>query len=106
MLEIIRLEIPDSFELKNHKKQIFKMFAQTMLNRLFVGELRYGAADKKQKYFSRLKKEVKAYEKTGNAEQLINIANYCILEWITPQHPKHHFDPTVESITREHKDTT
>jgi hypothetical protein len=101
MLEILRLEIPDSFELKNYKKQIFKMFAQTMLNRLFVGEIRYGPAEKKQHYFSRLKKEVAVYQKTGNAEQLINIANYCVLEWIAPEHPKHHFNPTVESVTRE-----
>lgn len=101
MLEIIRLEIPDSVELQNHKKSIFKMFAQTMLNRLFVGETRYGPGNKKQKYFTRMKKELQAYEKTGNAEQLFNIANYCVLEWIAPEHPKHHFDPTVESVTRK-----
>lgn len=101
MLEIIRLECPDSIELKNNKKQIFKMFAQTMLNRLFVGEVRYGPGNRRQKYFTRMKKELKAYEKTGNAEQLINIANYCVLEWIAPEHPKHHFDPTAESVTRK-----
>lgn len=101
MIEIIRLEIPDSFELKNQKKQIFKMFTQTMLNRLFVGEVRYGPAKKEQKYLTRLTKELKAYKKTGNAEQLINIANYCILEWIAPEHPKHHFNPNVESVTRD-----
>lgn len=106
MIDIIRIEVPDSIELKNHKKQIFKMFAQTMINRLFVGEVRYGPAEKKQKYFSRLKKEVKVYQKTGNAEQLLNIANYCVLEWIAPEHPNHHFNPNVESVTRDEKTPT
>ncbi len=77
------------------------MFAQAMLNRLFVGEVRYGPGKKEQKYLTRLIKELKAYKKTGNAEQLINIANYCILEWMTPEHPKHHFNPAVESVTRD-----
>ncbi len=76
------------------------MFAQGMLDRMLVGEIRYGSANKRQKYMSRLHKEVKAYLSTGNAEQLFNIANYCILEWMAPEHPKHHFDPTVKSVTR------
>ena len=100
MTEILQLEVPDTIELKNHKKQIFKMFAQTMLNRLFVGEFRYGPAARRQYYFTRLKKEIVAYEKTGNAEHLLNVANYCVLEWITPEHSKHHFNPTVDSVTR------
>ena len=77
------------------------MFAQAMLNRLFVGELRYGPAKKIQRYDLRLGKEMRAYRETGNAEHLINIANYCVLEWIAPGHPKHHFDPAVDSVTRK-----
>ena len=100
MIEIIRLELPDTPELKKHTIQIFKMFAQSCLNRLFVGELRYGPAVRRQNYHNRLAKEALAYATTGNAEHLLNIANYCVLEWIAPGHPKHHFDPTVDSVTR------
>jgi hypothetical protein len=79
----------------------FKMFAQSMLNRLVVGGLRYGSPKKSQKYMSRMIKEVEAYKRSGNAEQLLNIANYCVLEWIAPEHSKHHFNPNVKSATRE-----
>ena len=98
---MIHLFEPEGITVKIHKIQIFKMFAQSMLNRLYVGELRYGSPSAKQKYFSRMDKEMKAYGKTGNAEHLINIANYCVLEWIAPQHPNHHFDPGVKSVTRK-----
>jgi len=50
---------------------------------------------------SRMREEVKAYVKSGNQEQLINIANYCWLETVAPEHPKSNFDPSVESVTRK-----
>jgi hypothetical protein len=101
MIEILRLEVTNSIEISKEKVSIFRAFAQGMLNRLCVGELRYGPAQKKQKYLTRMIKELKAYRRDGNAEQLINIANYCVLEWIAPEHPKHYFDPTAESVTRK-----
>ena len=100
---MIHLFEPESLQdrVNRPKLQIFKMFAQTMVNRLYVGDLRYGPPDKKQRYFSRLQKEVRAYKVTGNAEHLLNIANYCVLEWIAPEHKDHHFNPTVDSVTRQ-----
>lgn len=97
---LISLVVPDSVSSNSEKFQIAKMIFQSQINRLAVGELRYGSANRRQKYLTRLKKELAAYTAAGNAEQLINIANYCILEWIAPEHPKHHFDPTVDSVTR------
>ncbi len=92
---------PESLNVDHRVVHTFKVFAQSLLNRLYVGELRYGMANKRKKYLSRLKKEVQEYSKTGNAEQLINIANYAILEWIAPEHPKHHFNPAAKSVTRK-----
>lgn len=71
-----------------------------MANRLAVGEFRYGSPNRRQKYMSRLEKELEAYKESGNREQLINIANYAILESIAPEHPQAHFDNTVASATR------
>lgn len=79
---------------------MFQVFAQRMANRLLQGHVRYGLPDRKKLYLTRLKKELAAYEKTGNAEHLINVANYCILECEAPEHPKHHFDPLAMSATR------
>lgn len=50
---------------------------------------------------SRLAKELAAYKKTGNMEQLINIANYAILEAMAPENPRFHFDAGVDSVTRK-----
>ena len=96
----IILEVPDSI-VEREVLQIFKIFAQRMLNRLTVGKLRYGPPTKKQKYHNRLLVEATAYHSKGNAEQLFNIANYCVLEWIAPSQPKHHFDNSVDSVTRK-----
>jgi len=75
-------------------------FMQRQVNRLQVGEQRYGKPDARKLYMTRLSNEVDAYVKTGNAEHLINAANYCLLEAVAPEHRKFHYDNTVESVTR------
>lgn len=64
------------------------------------GHVRYGAPDRRKKYMTRLFLELKAYKKTGNVEQLYNIANYCILESIAPENKKFHFYALADSVTR------
>lgn len=78
----------------------FKHFLQGMANRIAVGRLRYGEADRRKKYLVRLEMEIDAYKKTGNYEHLLNAANYCFLESIAPHNKKLHFDSAVESVTR------
>jgi hypothetical protein len=85
--------------------QSVKWFMQQMISRLVQGQARYGEAGKTAyPYLSKLKLEVKAYERTGNQEHLINIANYCWLEKNWPEHKKAGFDPTVKSVTRGRKE--
>lgn len=81
-------------------KQEFFSFIQAMTNRIIQGHLRYGPANRRQKYLTRLEGELKMYKKTGNMEHLINIANYCHLESYAPEHPKFHFDNLAKSATR------
>lgn len=78
----------------------FNDFTQKMANRLILGNMRYGDPNKDKKYLTRLNIEIKAYRRTGNAEHLYNIANYCVLETIAPENKKFHFDPMVDSATR------
>lgn len=99
---ILELYIPESIPLDYQTTVNFRAFLQSVTNRRCLGALRYG--DKptyKQKYMTRLKKELKAYEETGNAEQLMNIAVYCFLETFAPENKKFHFDPHVDSVTRK-----
>ena len=79
----------------------WRCFLRLLSNRKYVGGLRYGPPRKKQKYLTRMKKELKAYEVSGNMEQLLNIAVYCFLESEAPENKKFHFDNTVDSVTRE-----
>lgn len=78
----------------------FAKFVQQMANRLMQGFCRYGPADKHQMYMTRIEMEMKHYKRTGNAESLINIANYCLLETLEPENKKFHFDNKAESVTR------
>ncbi len=97
----LHIEIPDSVSLDPETTMLFRAFLQGMCNRRVVGALRYSdKPDSRQKYLTRLQLELKAYEKTGNFEQLLNIANYCFLEGAAPQNKKLHFDPNAESVTR------
>ena len=92
---------PESIKLPSRETVEFNFFLQLMTNRLAVGHLRYGRAQRSQHYLTRLKKELKTYIKEGNMEQLINIANYCFLESIAPENGKFHFDPYRKSATRK-----
>lgn len=76
-------------------------WTQHAANRLIQGAYRYGQPQRRQRYLSRMKMEIKAYEVTGNHEHLVNIANYCFLESEAPENDKYHFDNTVESATRK-----
>lgn len=95
------MEIFWSEKLNLPNKKAFHEFAQKMANRLMQGFCRYGGPYAKQKYMTRLTLELKEYKKTGNAEHLINIANYAHLEMCTPEHKEFHFDNTVDSATRK-----
>lgn len=41
-----------------------------------------------------LKKRLEKYEETGNTEFLADIANFAMIEFMYPQHPKAHYKPT------------
>ncbi len=86
--------------LDNDTTRRLRSFMQAMIYRIIQGHYRYGEPNKRKKYLTRLKMELEAYEKEGNAEHLINVANYCFLELEAPENRKIHFDNTVKSVTR------
>lgn len=81
--------------------QAFVRYLQQLMNRRQLGYLRYGRTRSTQRYMSRLKKELDAYERDGNMEQLLNIATYSFLESFAPENSKFHFDATTDSVTRK-----
>lgn len=84
------------------KGLLLGVWFQQMANRLVMGCYRYdhGKPIRKAEYLKRLMMEVVEYIRTGNREHLLNAANYCFLESVAPQHPGHHHETEVESVTR------
>jgi hypothetical protein len=83
-----------------YREKFLVKFMQQMLNRMAFGQYLYGEPNKEQNYMTRMIMEMKSYKRSGNAEQLLNIANYCWLEFVAPENKKFHHDPSVESVTR------
>jgi hypothetical protein len=95
------LEIRWADRLKLRNVEHFRQFCQEMANLTLIGFARYGDPQAHKLYLSRLKAEIKAYERTGNRIHLLNAANYCHLEDYAPENPKHNNDNVhVESVTR------
>jgi hypothetical protein len=75
-------------------------FLQAMINRCIVGYHRYGSFRKIGRHsksdipcLTRLKECVSKYQRTGNLEYLVDVANYAQGEFTSPAHPKAHFHP-------------
>lgn len=70
-------------------------FEKYMRNRIIMGAFRYGRLhDPKKPQFDRLasaRKRLDLYEKTGNTEHLVDVANMCLLEFEEGIHPNKHF---------------
>ena len=98
----IELRVPESVPLDPRILVEFRAFLQAVVNRRCVGALRYGDRPRtSQRYMSRLSRELRAYRRDGNAEQLMNIAVYAFLESAAPENKKLHWNATADSITRK-----
>jgi len=73
-------------------------FEQLMRNRLIMGSIRYQRFNHpdKPKYvrLGAIQKKFNLYLDTGNTELLVDIANYCLLEFVFGEHPYKHFHAT------------
>lgn len=82
------------------KTEYSENFDNIRKNMMCLSFYKYGAmADnyKKEKTIDAigsLKKRLAKYEETGNTEFLADIANFAMIEFMYPQHPKAHYKPT------------
>lgn len=74
-----------------------KNFFQGMINRMGVSFHKYGyirdGFPKKADAIESLKVRLARYEEDGNTEWLMDVANFAMIEYMHPAHPKAHFDP-------------
>jgi hypothetical protein len=73
-------------------------FLQGMVNRMCMSFFKYGKV--KDAYPARvdaiasLKKRLEKYERDGNTEWLMDVANFAMIEFMHPKHPEAHFRST------------
>lgn len=58
------------------------------------GFIKDNAQKKAINYLDTIKLRIKKYEETGNTEFLADVANFCMIEFMYPQHPSGHYKPT------------
>jgi hypothetical protein len=71
-------------------------FVQGMADRMAVSYCKYGAvkdAGKVDKIAS-LRARLERYERDGNTEWLMDVANFAMIEFMHPRHPEAHFEAT------------
>lgn len=73
-------------------------FIQGMRDRMVVSYYKYGpiseAYPDKVNAISSLQDRLRMYAETGNIEYLIDAANFAMIEFMLPRHPKAFFKPT------------
>ena len=78
-------------------------FVQGMYDRMGVSYFRYGkvadAYPDKIDAIASLEVRLQRYKDTGNTEWLMDVANFAMIEFMRPRHPKAHFKATDEDST-------
>jgi hypothetical protein len=73
-------------------------FVQGMADRMAVSYCKYGpvaeAYPSRVDAIASLKLRLDKYAKTGNTEWLMDVANFAMIEFMRPRHPKAHYEPT------------
>lgn len=73
-------------------------FVQAMKDRMDVSYAKYGpikdAYPHKVNALESMEKRIAKYHATGNTEWLVDAANFCMIEFMLPSHPKSHFRAT------------
>lgn len=74
------------------------VFAQGMYDRMAVSFFKYGpvaaAYPDRVDAIASLKVRLERYAETGNTEWLMDVANFAMIEFMRPRHPKAHFKGT------------
>ena len=81
--------------------EVSEPFVQGMRDRMAVSFYKYGSVidgyPKRVDAIASLRRYLEYYEDTGNAEFLMDVANFAMIEFMLPRHPNAHFVPTDSS---------
>lgn len=78
-------------------------FVRLMRNRMAVSFFKYGLLTDgfphKVDAVSSMQARLDRYAATGNTEWLVDAANFCMIEFMLPRHPRAHFEGTDDSAS-------
>jgi len=83
--------------LEIEKHQSNKRFELLRIHRMIMGYFRYGDILHNKKRYDNIGSAIerlKTYQRTGNAENLVDVANLCMIEFTQENHTNFHFDST------------
>lgn len=90
----MKIEIPPNVPASEFSKN----FAQGMADRMSVSFCKYGAVADAYPHrvdaIASLKARLERYERDGNTEWLMDVANFAMIEFMRPRHPEAHFRAT------------
>lgn len=75
-----------------------KEFEDLRRNRMIMGSFRYESLETQKKSDHRYMliedaiRRLEKYQKEGNVEHLLDVANLCMIEYVAPSNPKAHFE--------------
>jgi len=74
-------------------------FEWMMRRRLIIGAFRYGLFNEGSKWdqVSSIRRHLDLYEKTGNLEDLVDVANLALVEFVEGSHPNRHWKARDDS---------
>lgn len=80
-----------------------EQFVQGMKNRMVISYYKYGllanAYPRKIDAIGSLMERLRKYAADGNTEWLIDVANFAMIEFLYPRHPKAHFEGTDDDAS-------
>ena len=89
------------------KSQWCPEFERLMRNRLLMGNYRYAPIDNPDKgdydLIASLLTRQRTYQRTGNLEHLVDMANMCLLEFMHSRHPRRHFKSNDDTLHTQKK---
>jgi hypothetical protein len=75
--------------------EVSEAFLQGMADRMSTSYHKYGrVADSMSDHVASLEKRLERYREDGNTEWLMDAANFAMIEFMNPRHPRAHYRPT------------
>ncbi len=99
---ILKTEFSEDFVIKMKNRMVASFYKYGPL----IGNAKRKDPETRIDEIGSLEKRLELYKETGNTEWLVDAANFAMIEYMYPQHPKAHFratdsgeSPGVEGLT-------